>query len=101
MFLEGTVVLLLEELPTQISYRIECDKHWKTKDIAIRQERLGSTTHRTLKVDNKQSRKIKESVIPFASGIHDVDIEVTRGTNTLPIRRIGLKEGESQQVDAV
>jgi len=100
MFFEGTVVLLLEELPTQISYRIECDKHWKTKDIAIRQERLGSTTHRTLNVNNKQTWKTKESVIPFATGIDDVDLEVTPATNTLPIRRIGLKEGESQQVDA-
>ena len=37
--LEGTIVLLLEGLPTRINYNnIECDKNWKTRDVAIRQE---------------------------------------------------------------
>ncbi|WP_148681759.1 putative glycolipid-binding domain-containing protein [Candidatus Nitrososphaera gargensis] len=39
--------------------------------------------------------------IPFAAGIHDVDLEVTPATNTLPIRRLCLEDGKSQQVDAV
>lgn len=99
--IEGIVALLLEGLPTKISNRIESDRHRKTKDIAMRQVRSGSTTHLTLKVNNKQSRNTKESVIPFATGIHDVDLEVTRAINTLLIRRIGLKEGETQHVDAV
>jgi hypothetical protein len=99
--LEGAAVLLLEGLPTRITYKIECDNNWKTKDVAIRQERPGNTSHLTLKVTDKQVWKTKGSKIPFARGLHDVDLEITPATNTLPIRRIGLKEGESQQVDTV
>jgi hypothetical protein len=99
--LEGTVILLLKGLPTRITYKIECDKHWKTKDVAIRQEMSSNTSHLTLKVSNKQIWKTKGSKILFATGLHDVDLEVTPATNTLPIWRIRLKEGESQQIDAV
>jgi hypothetical protein len=100
--LEGTAVLSLEGLPTRITYKIECDDNWETKDVAIRQERPGNTSNLTLKViANKQIWKTKGSKIPFAAGLHDVDLEITPATNTLPIRRIGLKEGESQQVDTV
>ncbi|MGI0049190.1 MAG: putative glycolipid-binding domain-containing protein [Nitrososphaera sp.] len=99
--LEGTIVMLLDGSPTRITYKIECDKNWKTRDVAIRQERSGITSHLALKVSNRQIWKTKGSTIPFATGLHDVDLEVTPATNTLPIRRIGLKEGESRQVDAV
>jgi uncharacterized protein len=99
--LEGTIVVLLDGSPTRIIYKIESDKNWKTRGVAIRQERSGITSHLTLKVSNRQIWKTKGSTIPFAPGLHDVDLEVTPATNTLPIRRIGLKEGESRQVDAV
>jgi uncharacterized protein len=101
--LEGTVLLLLEGLPTRVAYKIECDKRWKTRVVSIRQERSGSATnHLTLKVSSRQIWKtVKGSTISFAAGIQDVDLEITPATNTIPIRRIGLKEGESAQVDAV
>jgi hypothetical protein len=99
--LEGTIILLLKGLPARITYRIECDRCWKTRNVSIHQERAGKTTHLTLKVDSKQMWKAKESAVAFATGMYDIDLEVTPATNTIPIRRIRLKEGESQQVDAV
>nr|AFK24808.1 protein of unknown function DUF1089 [uncultured archaeon] len=100
--LEGTVLLLLEGLPARVAYKIECDRHWKTRAVTIRQERSGNTNHLTLKASNRQIWKTtKGSTVPFAAGIHDIDLEITPSTNTIPIRRIGLKEGESAHVDAV
>lgn len=101
-FLGGTILLLLEELPTRVTYKIECDKHWKTRAVAISQERSGNASHLTLKVSSRQIWKTtKGSTISFATGIRDIDLEITPATNTIPIWRIGLKEGESQIVDAV
>lgn len=99
--LEGAIVLLLDGSPARITYKIECNKNWKTRNVAIRQERSGIASHLALNVSNRQVWKTKGSTIPFATGLHDVDLEVTPATNTLPIRRIGLKEDESRQVDAV
>jgi len=99
--LEGTVVLLLDHLPTRITYKVECDKYWKTRVAIIHQERAGDTEHLTLKVNEEQIWQTDEFTVPFATGLHDVDLEITPATNTLPVRRLGLKEGESQLVDAV
>ena len=41
------------------------------------------------------------TIIDFASGLYDVDLQVTPATNSLPINRLGLKEGESQEIDVV
>lgn len=99
--LEGTIIMLLDGLPACIAYKVECDKDWKTRGVAIRQERAGGTQRLTLKVDEHQVWQIESSTIPFAAGIYDIDLEITPATNTIPIRRLALGEGESQEVDAV
>jgi hypothetical protein len=49
--------------------------------------------------------KIGSSFGYYSSGIkycrYDVDLQVTPATNSLPINRLGLKEGESQEIDVV
>lgn len=99
--LKGTVVLLLDQMPACITYRVECDKNWKTRGAVIHQERAGDIKRLALTVNEEQMWQTEESTIPFAAGLYDVDLEITPATNTLPIRRINLKDGESQQVDAV
>jgi len=39
--------------------------------------------------------------LDFASGLKDVDLQITPSTNTLPINRISLKKGESQEIEIV
>lgn len=51
--LDGTVVLLFEGLPTRVTYRVECDKHWRTRAVDVYQERSGKTTCLALKVSDK------------------------------------------------
>jgi hypothetical protein len=101
LVLEGTIIMQLERLPAQISYRIECDRQWRTRIADIRQERSGKVGRLSIKVGKKQDWQANKRAVPFAAGMHDIDLEVTPSTNTLSIRRLALKEGESQQVDAV
>jgi hypothetical protein len=99
--LEGTVILLLSGLPTKIVYRVECDDLWKTRVVDIHQDRVGEVKHLKLSVSDDQIWRSGDRIIPFAAGIFDVDIQVTPATNSLPIRRLALKVGESQAVDAL
>ncbi len=99
--LEGTVIMLLEQLPTKIMYRLQCNKQWQTKHIDIRQERAGKTSQLSLKVNDEQVWHKNNSKKSFATGLFDVDLEISPATNTLPIRRLGLNVGTSQKLNAV
>ncbi len=99
--LEGTVLLLLEDQPTRITYRVECDSTWNTRHVAIQQEHAGQMKHLTITVDAQQNWYNANTPIPFATGYYDVDLAVSPSTNTLPIRRLDLHVGERRQIDAV
>ncbi len=98
--LRGSVIAL-EASPTLTSYQIECDKSWVTKHVNVQKESDGKTNRLTLTVDDKQTWFNGESIVPFARGLFDVDLEFSPSTNTLHIRRMNLKTGESREVNAV
>jgi hypothetical protein len=98
--LEGTIILLLEGLPTKVTYKVVCDPSWRTRYANVRQKRSGRTSQLTLKVYN-QFWHYNETALPFADGLFDVDFEVTPATNTLPIRRLHLEIGESKESNAI
>lgn len=108
--LKGTVILLVEKNPTLVTYEIICDKHWKTRSVKINQQTSDNKNrYIALIIDRDQiwRKNIRElssdssTNLDFASGIHDVDLQVTPATNTLPINRLGLKMGESREIDVV
>jgi uncharacterized protein len=99
--LTGTIVLLLEELPTKVTYTVNCDRDWKTKSVSITQERAGKMKHLILDVDSNQIWRENGNLLPLATGVFDVDFEISPCTNTLPIHRLSLNVGETQEVDAV
>ncbi len=99
--LEGTVVILLEQLPAKVTYRIECDCYWRTKQVDVLQKRAKKTTQLTLTVDANLCWCENGTPLSFATGLFDVDFEITPATNTLPIRRLNLNVGESRVLDSV
>jgi hypothetical protein len=99
--LEGTIIMLLEQIPTKVTYRVSCDKCWRTRHVWVCQERLGETRQLTLRVDKNQKWLGDGVLLPFATGLFDVDFEFSPATNTLPLRRLDLKIGESTELDAV
>jgi hypothetical protein len=108
--MKGTVILLIEKNPMLVTYEIICDKYWKTRSVKINQQTSDSKDRNIgLLIDQSQiwRKSINEqssyssTVLDFAFGIYDVDLQVTPATNTLPINRLALKEGESQEIAAV
>ncbi|HST89327.1 MAG TPA: putative glycolipid-binding domain-containing protein [Ktedonobacterales bacterium] len=97
--LGGTVTLAFGDAPAVVRYAVACDDTWQTRtvvvDATIRRERwelrlAADGGHWTV---DGQPR-------PDLDGCVDVDLGVTPGTNTLPIRRLNLAVGESREVVA-
>lgn len=108
--LRGTVELLLEHVPIMVRYEIVCDRGWKTRSVRISQQ-TSEQENRYLdlrinqdQIWRKQSDGLSSyssTVIEFASGFYDIDLQITPATNSLPINRCGLNEGDSQQIQVL
>ncbi len=108
--MKGTVILLLDQVPTLVYYEIVSDKYWKTRSMKISQQ---MPDNKNMSIDLRVSREQnwreydtytsspRSTIINFVSGLYDVDLQVTPSTNSLPINRLRLKEGESRKIDVV
>lgn len=93
--------MVLESLPAKVSYRVKCDCLWRTRHVEVLLERSGKVSRLALAVDENQRWQENRNLLPFAEGLFDADFEISPVTNTLPIRRLNLKVGESVESTAV
>jgi hypothetical protein len=79
-----------------IRYRIACDTHWRTRavDVAL----VGSAQSLHLIADGAGAWWLNGAPATTLAGSIDVDITATPFTNTLPIRRLSLDDGESRVI---
>lgn len=99
--LNGQAVVHFDGRPMAISYRLECYHDGSTKSVNLSCRMNGvqkdMTIHRT-----EDEQWICDGVEMEAfRGLKDVDLGFTPATNTLPIRRFQLAEGESRELTAV
>jgi uncharacterized protein len=97
--LTGTIVALHHDAPLEAFYRIECDADWRTRTVSIEQ-RLG-LQRSTLSLSVDSSGKWSDQrlgPIDTVNGCVDVDLELSPITNTLPIRRLNLAAGQSEEI---
>lgn len=95
---DGTIVMVEDHLPQRIVYAIRCAAAWTVRQVSMQVE---STTGARLQLHsdgagqwtNDQGQRLAALV-----GCIDVDIAATPFTNTLPIRRLALKPGESAEI---
>jgi uncharacterized protein len=81
-------------------YVIRCDQHWRTRELIL--DPLDGSDPLHLSSDGEGDwRDVSESALPELRGCIDVDLSVTPFTNTLPIRRLDLREGESSDIAVV
>jgi hypothetical protein len=87
------IVLAMDEAPLRLAYRLRCDPDWVTRRLTV--EAAGSPTGVDL-VSDGAGRWSDGAGRPRddLDGCIDVDIAATPFTNTLPIRRLGLRPGE-------
>jgi hypothetical protein len=81
-------------------YRILCDTSWRVRKVEITQ--IGSELTAELASDGIGNWVDGSAVaLPQLGRAIDVDISITPFTNTLPIRRLNLHKGHSEEILAV
>lgn len=99
---EADGVVIGEEDGTyfRVRYTIRCDPRWRTREV-IMDPLDGSDPLRLLSDGEGTWRDVSGRMLPELMACIDVDISVTPFTNTLPIRRLGLTEGETSEISVV
>ena len=81
-------------MPYGARYQINCDEDWRVRafDVSLVDGRQLCMT------SNGEGRWFNEagSPVPAFDGCIDIDLAATPFTNTLPIRRAGLEQGETR-----
>jgi hypothetical protein len=91
---DGVLVAEAEGVTFRARYVIRCDPGWRTREMTL--DPLDGRASLRLRSDGEGNwSDASGPSIPEQSGCVDVDISATPFTNTLPIRRLGLKEEES------
>jgi uncharacterized protein len=81
-------------------YQILCDASWRVKKVEIAE--IGSDLTVELASDGIGNWVDRSAAaMPQLRGAVDIDISITPFTNTLPIRRLNLRTGQSEEILAV
>ncbi|MDR3576497.1 MAG: putative glycolipid-binding domain-containing protein [Anaerolineaceae bacterium] len=95
---DGMILRVKESRPIRAHYRIRCDLDWKVQKLEV--NLLESFRPAIRLQSDGNGHWTDEAGNPLAEldGCLDVDISITPFTNTLPIRRMSLKPGESSEI---
>jgi uncharacterized protein len=97
---EGVVLSTADGSPFAATYHIECDAMWRVKMTQARV--IGVNSRVDLTSDGAGHWRDGGGVsMPQFDGAIDVDLSITPFTNTLPIRRLDLAEGQAADIRAV
>ncbi|PZS04041.1 MAG: hypothetical protein DLM69_02255, partial [Candidatus Chloroheliales bacterium] len=98
---DGLVIAMDGQTPIRVRYQLNCDAGWRVRTLAL--AKMGEAGRQIeLHADGAGHwTDAAHRPIPALDGCLDVDISVTPFTNTLPIRRLGLKPGEATEIAAV
>jgi hypothetical protein len=93
---DSLIIGIDEGVRFRAAYHLTCDPDWRARTLKI--DLLGERSI-TLQSDGNGHWQTREGEsLPALDGCIDVDITATPFTNTLPIRRLGLQVGESQEI---
>jgi uncharacterized protein len=97
---ESVVVGSAEDSSFALRYRIRCDKSWRVRsaEVAV----VGSDRKIEIAGDGKGNwSDASGKKLPKLAGAIDIDLSATPFTNTLPIRRLKLRAGQSAEIVTV
>jgi len=97
--IDGVSVFLHEGEPVRLDYLIECDANWKTSYVTVN----GWVGDEVVDVEIEVTGGLWIMNGEKVAGVErctDIDLNFSPVTNTIPIRRLDLKTGESKTVRA-
>jgi hypothetical protein len=98
---DGVIIGVENSAPFRIRYTVRCDTRWRVQDLRV-SSLAGDGEEFEVFTDGKGHWiTATGDTVPSLEGCLDVDISATPFTNTLPIRRLGVKAGESADLKVV
>ncbi len=97
---ESVVVGSADRAPFALRYRIRCDKSWRVRSAEIAM--VGENRKIEITGDGKGNwTDASGKRLPKLTGAIDIDLSASPFTNTLPIRRLKLRAGQSAEITTV
>jgi hypothetical protein len=97
--LRGTAVVSYGGRPTEVRYRVVCDRAWRTRSVHVGV--VSGEDKASLRLRADEGRWFAgDREVPQYAGCVDVDLGIGASTNTLPIRRLGLEVGQAREIEA-
>jgi uncharacterized protein len=94
----GLLIGLQAGRPFRIGYEIRCDRRWRVREVRAAAPNFERPVLELLTDGEGRWNRPGGEPVPELDGCIDVDISATPFTNTLPIRRLGLKPGQSEEL---
>lgn len=98
--IRGKVIRSDEDGAVFVEYSVLCDELGNTEQVDIEYVRPDGTQTMILQKDAEHRWTRNGVRLPALDGLKDIDIGVTPSTNWLPIRRLRLGIGESEEMTA-
>lgn len=97
---DSQVVMVSDNRVLRLSYRIELDAGWRVRSVRIASEQPdGSALGLALQADGTGNWTDGGGMPMYElNDCIDIDIQATPFTNTLPIRRLHLTQGQPEQI---
>lgn len=97
---DSQVVMVSENRVLRLSYRIELDVGWRVRSVRIASEQPdGSALGLALQADGIGNWTDGSGIsLHELDGCIDIDIQATPFTNTIPIRRLHLVQGQPEPI---
>jgi hypothetical protein len=97
---EAAIIGSIDDDNFAARYRILCDGSWRVTEVEINE--IGNDSWLELSHDGAGNwLDAFANPLPELKGAIDIDISITPFTNTIPIRRLNLDRGQSQEILAV
>ncbi|WP_118951702.1 putative glycolipid-binding domain-containing protein [Taibaiella helva] len=97
----SAVVGRYEQLPFKVDYEVEMDRDWNMKSVEIRSSLCNMDQRIALQYDGLGHWYSENKVWKHLDGCTDIDISVSPFTNTLPVNRLQMAVGETQEISVV
>ncbi len=96
--LGGTAVFGVERRTCRLEYHIVCDAAWRTLHGRVNGWIGPDPVKVELYTDTARRWTVNGRPAPAVAGCVDLDLAFTPATNTIPIRRLALNQGERAEV---
>lgn len=95
---DSVVIGLFDKRPSRVEYQVELDAAWQVRRLSITD---GDGALSLRRAPDGTWWDGAGAELEDLAGCTEIDIAVTPFTNTLPIRRLGLADGESAEIEVV